>query len=150
MPFFFGLICFWWILGQSEKYPLVICYIAIEHQRSPRRRNFNTSLKSELFFLNSHTSPGSPQNSHTNRKLSHLLFFFLCLRRFIPNNNTHFFKKCFVTLSMVLRGLLIKHINWIKHATKLVAMEAVVIAISQNVFGIWEMYLRSVRWGQNS
>ena len=31
---------------------------------------------------------------------------------------------------MVLMGLLIKHINWIKHATKLVAMEAVVIARS--------------------
>ena len=52
----------------------------------------STPIWKANIFLNSHTSPGSPQNSHTNRKFSHLLFSFLCLRRFIPNNNTHFFK----------------------------------------------------------
>ena len=85
----------------------------------------STPIWKANIFLNSHTSPGSPQNSHTNRKFSHLLFSFLCLRRFI-------LFLYFVILSMVLMGLLINHINWIKHATKLVAMEAVVIVISQN------------------
>ena len=62
------------------------------YKRSPRCRNFNTSLKSEPFFfgiltlLRVHGKMPTPAgNSHT------CYCFFLCLRRFIPNNNTHFF-----------------------------------------------------------
>jgi hypothetical protein len=126
-------------------------------------------LKSEHFFwiltlLRVHRKILTPTGN------SHTCCFLFCVWGGSSRTTTHTFFLCFVTLSMVLRGLLIKHINWIKHATKLVAMEAVVIAISQSnyiiihvfvtlsltlalpkglhVFGIWEMYLRSVRWSK--
>ena len=57
--------------------------------RSPRRRNFNTSLKSKLFEF-SHFSGFTAKFPHQQEILT-LVAFFLCLRRFIPNNNTHFF-----------------------------------------------------------
>ena len=101
------------------------------YQRSPRRRNFNTILKSEHFFEFSHFSGFTAKFSHQQEILT-LVVFFSVFEAVHPEQQHTLFLKCFVTLSMVLMGLLIKHINWIKHATKLVAMEAVVIAISQS------------------
>ena len=148
-----------------------INHIYNNNQRSPRRRNFNTSLKSEHFFwiltlLRVHRNILTPTgNSHT------CCLFFLCLRRFIPNNNTHFF---FNVLSLLAwsSGAYSSNISTLDKTCyqtscdggschrnipkQLIIHVFVTLSLTLalpkglHVFGIWEMYLRSVRWGQNS
>ena len=117
--------------------------------------------KANIFFEFSHFSGFTAKFSHQQEILT-LVVFFSVFEAVHPEQQHTLFFKCFVTLSIVLMGLLIKHINWIKHATKLVAMEAeqliihVFVTLSLtlalpkglHVFGIWEMYLRSVRWSK--
>ena len=139
------------------------------YQRSPRRRNFNTSLKSEHFFwiltfLRVHRKILTPTgNSHTcfffsvfeavHPEQQHTLFFMFCHSYHGPQGPTHqtyqLDKTCYQTscdggsCHRNIPKQLIIHVFVTLSLT-------LALPKGLHVFGIWEMYLRSVRWGQNS